>query len=104
MADKIKMSVDGFGNAFQALNPSTTVVVAIGGTSAQNSSPIVAEVVRLIATSDCHVKFSPTGGSATTSDMFLKAGVAEYFSMKGDQYIAVIQATAGGNLFITNMV
>lgn len=104
MTNKLQMPKDGAGHPFQALHPSATVAITIGVASAQNSSPIVAEVVRLIATSDCHIKFSPTGGKlATSDDMLLKSGIAEYFYMRGDQYIAVIQDTGGGKLYITNM-
>lgn len=101
MAKRPRMPIDGNGIAIQMLYPSVTVPITIGAATNRNGSPIVGEVVRLVATSDCHIKFGGATVVATANDMFIPKGVPESFSLKGNQYIAVIQDSAGGNLFIT---
>jgi hypothetical protein len=104
---KARLSSDAGGTAIQgALHPTTTTVIAFTDSSGANSSAILAEVVRLIAAQDCYVKFG-TGAdvAATTSDMLLKAGQPEYFTMDGNSYIAAIRATSNsGNLYATIMI
>lgn len=84
--------------------PVTTQVVAFTGTSAASSNAFGAgiNVVRLVASSACHIKFdgSPT---ATTSDVYLPADWPEYFVVTQGQKVAAIQASAGGNLIVTEM-
>lgn len=61
------------------------------------------EVVRVAATADCYIAVgeSPV---ATTSDVFLPAGVPEYFTVnKGVDKIAAIRASVDGVLSITEM-
>lgn len=59
-------------------------------------------VVRIVATDNCHLEFgmSPV---ATTSSMFLPAGVIEYYYVLKDQKISVIQSTSSGMLHISVM-
>lgn len=77
-----------------------TVVVAYDGSV--QSAVIAAEMVRLVATTDCHVAVG-TNPTATTSSMLLPAGVPEYFALLPDQRIAAIKASgaAAGSLYIT---
>lgn len=59
-------------------------------------------VVRLIATTDCHVRFakSPT---AVATDMYLAADREEYFTIHPGQKVAAIRNSADGDLFVTEM-
>lgn len=59
-------------------------------------------VIRLVATDNCHIEFGDSPVASTTS-MFLPAGVIEYFYIKDNQKIAVIQNSSTGMLFISLM-
>lgn len=60
------------------------------------------DVVRLVATTDCHVQIG-TNPTATTSSAFLPAGVVEYVGIKGGDKVAAIQRSGGsaGVLYVT---
>lgn len=71
------------------------------------SAPITGEpqpfcIVRLLATTDCHISFD--GTDATTSDLRLPAGIAEYFKVNTGTVIEVIKNTTAGTLYISRMV
>jgi hypothetical protein len=61
-------------------------------------------VVRLIATTACHVNFATTP-TATTSDFLLAANREEYFTIKPGQKVAAIKQSGGtaGILYVTEM-
>ena len=102
---KSKLASDAFGNAIQgALHPTTTTVIAFTDTAAKNNTAIVAEVVRITSEQDCYLKFGDSGVVATTSNMPMKAGQPEYFTMDGDTYISAIRVSVSGNLFVTIMI
>jgi 2-methylaconitate cis-trans-isomerase PrpF len=101
------MMLDGNAEPVQVMRPrpgSTETVsytTSAGATSAAYTNNIV---VRLYATSNCHVEFGPTASSdVTTSSMPLPAGSVEYFYVNKGDLIAVVQDTASGTLFITEM-
>lgn len=77
--------------------------VTIGAASAQ-STAFGAGVfdVRVVATVACYVRVD-TNPTAVTTDTYLPAGVPEYFRVSPGQKMAVIQASAGGTLNITEM-
>lgn len=80
-----------------------TSVVAISGSSA--ASPAFSSqtsVVRVVSTTDCFVRFD-ANPTATTSHMYLPAGVVEYFLVTSGHRIAGIQRSAAGNLYVTEM-
>ena len=55
------------------------------------------DVVRVVATTDCHIQIG-TNPTATTSSAFLPAGVVEYIGIKGGDKVAAIKrsgSTAG---------
>lgn len=65
-------------------------------------------VVRLIASTDCYIKFGKTSASsvltATTSDMFVKADwTPEYIMVTPGQSVAAIRASADGTLYVTEV-
>lgn len=82
--------------------PTTTVVVAYDGSVASAVVPVNIFCVRLIATSDCFVKIGNNPTAAVT-DMFLKAGIPEYFTVANPDKIAAIKLADAGNLNITYM-
>jgi hypothetical protein len=61
-------------------------------------------VVRLIATTDCHVKIDGTP-TATTNDFLLVASREEYFTIHPGQKVAAIKKSGGtaGILYVTEM-
>ncbi len=85
--------------ALPVIRPGATQKVTIGSTST-SSTAVSAQVVRLVATADCHIAF----GSAATADatsLLLPANMPEYFACDANDRVAVIQDTAGGALYIT---
>lgn len=71
------------------------------GTIASGISTFV-RTIRVIVTSAAYVKIgdSPT---ATTSDMYMAANVPEYFTVSPGQKVSAVQASAGGDLHVTEM-
>lgn len=61
-------------------------------------------VVRLIATTACHVAFAGTP-TATTNDFLMAANREEYFTIHPGQKVAAIKATgsSAGILYVTEM-
>jgi hypothetical protein len=59
-------------------------------------------IVRLLATTDCHISFD--GSAATTNDLRLPAGIAEYFKVNTGSTIRAIKNTTAGTLYISRMV
>lgn len=70
------------------------------GPVANVSASIRSFLVRIVSTSDCHVAISQEP-KATTLDMLVRAGVVEYFAIKRDDRVSVIQASSTGLLYIT---
>jgi hypothetical protein len=104
MTRKISMPFDDHGVEVQnALFPSSTEVVLVRVAANCSVTPMVGQVVRLVATSNCYIKFGNVVAVATSSDVFLPANLPEYFSLRLDQYISVIRDTADGKLYITIM-
>lgn len=80
-----------------------TNVITVSGTSA--ASPAFMNqttIIRLVSTTDCHIRFDGTP-TATTTQMLLPANVVEYFRVTPGQKVAAIQRSAGGSLFVTEM-
>jgi hypothetical protein len=93
---------DGGTSAIPALQQGTTAVIAY--TTVTNGSAYTGDhIIRLVATTDCHVEILASA-SATTSDMFLPANTVEYFHVKDGERVSVVQNASGGNLYVTTMV
>lgn len=66
-----------------------------------------ASVVRLVCSTDCHVKFGTTAAPTTPTAVadgtatFLKANIEYYFAVIPASKLAVIKDASGGNLFIS---
>jgi hypothetical protein len=94
---------DDNGQLMPVVRFGASQVLAYTGTSAQSTAfSAFPNVIRIVATSDCHVLISDNP-TATTTSTFLPAGMVEYVGCKGGNKIAAIQKTGGtaGSLFIT---
>lgn len=79
---------------------SVTSSASAGLTVSGNSGPF--EVVRLLATTDCHVVFD--GTTPTTASTRIVAGSPEYFKMNTGAQIKAIRNATDGTLYVTRMV
>ena len=104
----IILPADKFNNSIQAMRIGVTQSVTFSLTSAVTTNALSKNtiIVRLVSTSDCFVKITTGTPSATPADMFLPAGVPEYIGVDGFNTlkVAAIQSTAGGTLYVTEMV
>jgi|SRR6188768_1795773 len=60
-------------------------------------------VIRVCATSAGYIKLSTAGTAATVSDIFMPAGIVEYFIVDPGTRVSAIQDTAGGNIHVTEL-
>ena len=115
MIKTTKMPIDGAGNAIPVLGlkPSTeggTQNLAIGSSS--ETSDTFSEdtlVITIFATSDCFIELGNEEVEATTGSHFLSSG--KYFDLAINDranfkftHLAVLQASAGGTLYISERV
>jgi hypothetical protein len=71
------------------------------GTSTAISSGV--NVVRVALSSAGYIKLSSAGTAATATDIYLPAGVVEYFIVDPGTRISAVQDSAGGNLSVTEL-
>lgn len=84
--------------------PATSQKVAISGTSAASSAiGSYVNKVRLHSTTDCFVEFGSAPTAVANTSMFIGANLPEYFDIRPGHKVAVIQSSASGNLYITEM-
>lgn len=104
----ITLPADKFNNPIQAMGIGVTQAVNFGLSSVATNNALSKNtiIVRLVATTACFVKISTGTPTATASDMFLPAGVPEYFGVNGYQTVkvAALQSSAAGTLYVTEMV
>lgn len=83
----------------------TTQSAAFTSSSAQVTNPFGSQTyqVRVVATSACFIKIGNGTLTATTSDVYLPAGVVDYVIVTPGESIAAIQASASGTLYVTEM-
>ena len=102
------LAKDHLNHAIQALLPSTTQTVSISGSSSATSNALSKNtvVIRVLATTACFIKIGTSTPTATTSDVPIAANIPEYFRVNGYETLKVagIQATAGGSLYVTEML
>lgn len=92
----------GIPGAFQAIYQGTVQNVSIGASSVQSTA--VGEgtkVVRLVATSACYVLVGDNPTVSASNGTYLAAGQPELVGIKPGQKVAVIQASSGGSLNMT---
>lgn len=91
------------GPPIMRISDGSTQSVAVSGTSAQSTAITAnAGYVRLFSTTLCHIRMG-SNPTATTSNMPLGANVPEYFVCPSGSKIAVIQNSASGTLYITEV-
>ncbi len=90
------------GENFPFIYPGTSQKVAYDTTTQSAALGARTSVVRLIASTDAHVKFgaNPTALTDGTST-FLKANIEYFFGVAPGSKIAAIKDSGAGNLFIT---
>jgi hypothetical protein len=83
---------------------STHQSVAYTGTAGTITNAVGAETktVRVICTSAAYIKIgkNPT---ATTSDVYVPAGIPEVFRIGAGEKVSAVQASAGGSLHVTEL-
>jgi hypothetical protein len=85
--------------ALPVVRPGATVNVAVGASS-NASGPLGSTVVRVVATTDCHVCFG-SNPAADANCLFLPANMPEYFACDPAEKIGVIRDSADGMLYVT---
>lgn len=104
----ITLPTDKLNNPIQAMGVGVTQSISFSGTSAATSNALSKNtiIVRLVATQPCFVAVGTGTPTATTSSMYLPAGVPEYFGVNGFETlkIAALQVAASGVLYVTEMV
>lgn len=102
------LAKDHLNHAIQALLPSTTQTVTISGSSSATTNALSKNtvVIRVLATTACFIKIDVDTPTATTADIPIAANIPEYFRVDGYKTLKVagIQSTAGGSLYITEML
>jgi len=92
----------GSALAALAIDLETHQSVAYTGTAGTLANPVNAELVRVIATSDCYITngVSPT---ATTADVYLPAGVVEVIKINYGDKVSAIRVSVSGTLHVTEL-
>lgn len=86
---------------FPAIYKGTCQTISFTGSSqASNATGAFVTIVRVFATKDCFLNFGSAPTAAST-DMFLPAGIIEYFGMIPGEKIAAIRSSDNGTLYIT---
>lgn len=89
-------------NPFRYNNTQVVAYTGTAGTSSAVGSQTYA--VKLVATTNCHVKVTQAGTAATTSDTYIAGNApAEYVCVSPGDKISVVEDSAGGNLYITEL-
>ncbi len=78
--------------------------VAYTGTAGTITNAVTDGVlkVRVIVTSAAYIKIG-TSPTATTSDVYMPADSAEYFSCRPGEKVSAVQVSSGGTLHVTEI-
>jgi len=79
--------------------------VSFSGTAGTSTAfPQNVGVVRLLTTSDCFITITVIGTAAVANtELYLPAGMAEYFKVPPNAKVSAIQVGTAGTLYITPM-
>tara|TARA_R110000782_G_scaffold126592_2_gene218182 strand:+ start:32 stop:334 length:303 start_codon:yes stop_codon:yes gene_type:complete len=97
------LTIDANAKPIQVLRPKFTKPYTISGSATVSGFTIGAgiRVARIVSKIDCHYNVE---GVATTSTVFLPAGVIEYIHVyEGDQ-ISIVTSGVTGSAYVTTMV
>lgn len=90
------------GGSFQAMfmNSGTFQTISFTGTSGQSSAfQAGTTLIRVVSDVACFIAFG-SNPTASSSTLFLPAGIVEYFGVLPGTKVAAIQSTSAGNLYI----
>lgn len=79
---------------------------AVAYTGTQGRSTVLGgqtTIVRIVCTSNAHLKFGGSAVAATTGDLYITSGREEYFYVQPASYVSAIQDSAGGTMYLTEM-
>lgn len=93
------------GAPIHALRPNTTQDVAYTATAGTISNAVGTNttVVRVYVTSDAHIAIG-SDPTADTDDMPMLADAPEYFKVNQGDKVSAVQQSAGGDLYVTEMI
>lgn len=100
-----KLAVDDDGYRIQALALGTVQKIAYTGSEGETSAwgtTTGTVTIRVVTTTDAHILCS-TAPTVTTSHSFLPASSVEYFKVGATHVCAVIQNSAAGDAYFTEM-
>jgi hypothetical protein len=83
----------------------TTQTIAIGASSAAAANPFGAQTrqIRIVANTACNVQIGDGAATATAASPLLPANWVEYVMVTPGEFIAAIQSSAGGTLWVTEL-
>lgn len=83
--------------------PASSLTVAYTGTAGTTAAVHAnANVVRVVATTDCFIEITAAGTAAVANTgMYLAAFVPEYFSCPSLAKVSAIQVSAAGSIYVT---
>ncbi len=89
------------GGGFEALEPGPSQSITFSGVSTQSTAfSSKTSIIRIFCTQDCFLSFGPNP-TATTSGYFLPAGIIDFVGVNQGPFVAVIQSTQAGTLYVT---
>jgi hypothetical protein len=81
------------------ISPGTPLTVTIGVASAATTGPVGASVIELVSTVACYIAIG-ANPTATSSTGYLAANVPVFYVVDPTSYVAALQVSAGGTLFV----
>ncbi len=87
-----------FGSPMPALSVKVAYTGTAGTTSAVDSQ---ANVVRVVATTDCFIEIGTNPTAVANTGMYLPALTPEYFACPEGAKVSAIQVSAGGTIYVT---
>jgi len=94
----------GSPNIKTTYRPGTHQKVAFTATAGTITNGVSTYIttIRVVVTAAAYVKIG-SAPTATTSDMYMPANLPEYFTVSPGQKVSAVQASAGGDLHVTEM-
>ena len=86
--------------------PGVSQNVAYTGTHGRIANAISDHIflVRVVLTTSGHIKIGNEGNlAATTSDIYMPAGIPEYFAVRPGEKISAIRETSSGTMHVTEI-
>lgn len=87
-----------FGSPINGVSVKVAYTETAGTTAAIST---LANVVRVVATTDCFIKIGTNPTAVADDDCYLPALVPEYFACPEGAKVSAVQVSAGGTLYVT---